>query len=328
MDWNQLRGHAGPKAWFAAAIRQKRIGSGFLFVGPTGVGKHTFALLLAKTLFCERSPAEAMAPCGVCQSCIQVEALTHPDLILVQKPADRSMFPIELIAGDRESRMQTGLCHDLHMSPQQAKRRIAILSDADLLTVEAANAMLKTLEEPPPGAILILIGTSPQKQLPTIRSRCQVVRFDPPPIEDAIALLEARGLQADHETLRTALELAGGDLVEASRMLDPEVCEFRNQLKELLAQEPPEATAMARLVTGYVGVAGEDALGKRERFRDAALAAIAEFRRQIRYRVDQGHDVSSAMARLERTLMALQHVDRSANSATLIESWAIDLQVS
>ena len=326
MDWNLLQGHQRQRIWFEHALRQNRLGSTFLFVGPGGIGKRTFALLLAKTLFCQRVPPEQFAPCGVCTGCVQVEARTHPDLLQVFKPADKSGLSIEQIAGERDSRMQVGLCHDIHMSPQEAGRRIAIIDDADTLTIEAANAMLKTLEEPPRGAILILIGTSPQRQLPTIRSRCQIVRFDPPNMEEAMALLTARGYVADSEHLQKALELSGGDLLEAQRMLEPEAAEYREQIAASVSVAIPEAMRLTKLVTTYVEAGNSEAPVKRDRIRETMLVAIAEYRRQIRQRIAAAEAIDQPLNRMERCLQTLQQVDRNANTTTLIECWASDLQ--
>jgi DNA polymerase III subunit delta' len=326
MDWQHLIGHERQRQWFAHALEQGRLGSTFLFVGPAGIGKRTFALLLTKTLFCQKVAPQEFAPCGQCSGCVQVEAQTHPDLLQVRKPPDKSGLSIELVAGERESRMQEGLCHDIHMSPQDASRRIAIIDDADYLTVEAANAMLKTLEEPPPTAMIMLIGTSPQRQLPTIRSRCQIVRFDPPSPEQAIALLAARGYTANADQLRLALELAGGDLLEAQRMLDPDACAYREQLTAALATEVPEAISLTRSVIAYVDAAGSEASAKRDRARETILVSIAEYRRQLRQRIAAHDSVDEPLTRLERCMQALTQLDRNANTTTLIESWATDLQ--
>ena len=121
----------------------------------------------------------ALDPCETCPSCTMVLAGTHPDLDVVGKPADKAFLPLELFIGDREHRRQEGLCHNISLKPFMGGRKIAVIDDADFLNAEGANCLLKTLEEPPPQSVLILIGTSPAKQLPTIRSRCQLVRFRP-----------------------------------------------------------------------------------------------------------------------------------------------------
>ena len=95
--------------------------------------------------------------------------------------------------------MREGLCYDIALKPYSGRRKVAIIDDADYLNKEGANCLLKTLEEPPPKSLLILIGTSEQRQLPTIRSRCQIVRFQPLPEQDVAELLLATGACEDAE---------------------------------------------------------------------------------------------------------------------------------
>ena len=88
--------------------------------------------------------------------------------------------------------MREGLCHDISLKPYMGNRKVAIVDDADYLNAEGANSLLKTLEEPPPRSVLILVGTTPAKQLPTIRSRCRIIRFDPLPTETVAELADPR----------------------------------------------------------------------------------------------------------------------------------------
>ena len=112
---------------------------------------------------------------------------THPDFIEAAKPEDKHELPISVIRD---------LCDQFALKPARGAHKVAILDDADDLNEEASNAFLKTLEEPPPGAVLILIGTSAELQLETIVSRCQVVRFDPLPESEIAALLLEQGRRA------------------------------------------------------------------------------------------------------------------------------------
>ena len=171
MSWQGIAGHDEIVARFRTMLARGRLASTFLFVGPAGVGKRTFATRLAAALLCQTQPPAALDPCGVCSSCLQVAAGTHPDLLRVSKPADKSFIPLELFIGPKEKRMQQGLCHDISLKPFMGGGRVAIIDDADYLNEEGANSLLKTLEEPPPQSVLILIGTSADRQLPTIRSR-------------------------------------------------------------------------------------------------------------------------------------------------------------
>lgn len=327
MDWHRLIGHDQQRAWIANAIAAQRFGGSFLLVGPAGIGKRSFALAVAKTLLCERHAADQMDPCGVCDGCVQVEAQTHPDLLQVGKPADRATIPLELLIGPRDSRMQEGLCHDIRLKPFRGRRRIALIHDADHLSQEAANCLLKTLEEPPPAAVIMLIGTSQQRQLPTIRSRCQIVRFFPLRGQQAADLLQSWGISVDDPAAADrAVELAGGDMHQAALLLQPESGAFRETLQAQLDDPLPSGVALARAVASYVDEAGKEASSRRDRMREVFGVAVQHFRQRVRQASHDATAVETELYRLQRCLDALSEVDRNANQATLIEAWATDLQ--
>ena len=192
MAWHGIEGHDEIVEQFRRAVARRRLASSFLFVGPPGVGKRTFAWKLAQALLCQTNPEERFDPCERCPSCVQTAVMSHPDVQMIGKPDDRAFIPLELILGDKEHRRQEGLCRHIALKPFLSSRKVAIIDDADYLNAEGANALLKTLEEPPPQSILIPIGTSPSKQLPTIRSRCQLIRFNPLPADVVARLLVER----------------------------------------------------------------------------------------------------------------------------------------
>ncbi|MGI9429228.1 MAG: ATP-binding protein, partial [Bythopirellula sp.] len=177
--WQGILGHDAVVDRFRNSLRQGRLAASYLFLGPAGVGKRTFAVKLAQALFCQQGDSAQLEPCGKCESCLLLLAGNHPDLDLVGLPAGKRWLPVDLFLGDRDHRNQVGLCHNISLRPQMSRRRVAIIDDADYFTTESANCLLKTLEEPPPGAAIILIGTSRGRQLPTILSRTQTVRFSP-----------------------------------------------------------------------------------------------------------------------------------------------------
>ena len=166
MTWQGIHGHDDVVEKFRRALARQRLASSFLFAGPAGIGKRTFAIRLAQALLCPERPEAALDPCGTCHSCTMALAGTHPDVDLVGKPADKAFLPVELLLGDREHRGREGLCHRIALRPFLGGRKIAVIDDADALNAEGANCLLKTLEEPPPRSVLILVGTSPAKQFP------------------------------------------------------------------------------------------------------------------------------------------------------------------
>src|SRR5215212_431631 len=169
MSWERIKGHDAILAGFRRVVQRGRLAHAYLFVGPDGVGKKLFAVELAKAFLCERPRGELDA-CGECSSCSLVDADTHPDLTIARRPEDKHEFPVELMRS---------LLANFALKPARGKGRVVIVDGADDFNDESSNAFLKTLEEPPPGSLLILVGFSPDRQLATIVSRCQVVRFGP-----------------------------------------------------------------------------------------------------------------------------------------------------
>lgn len=324
--WASLIGHDRVAKWFGAAIAQNRLGGSFLLVGAAGIGKRTVADLLARTLLCERRAPAAMDPCGTCSACIQVSARTHPDVIRVGKPHDKSLIPVELLIGPRDARMQQGFCRDIRLRPMSGTRKVAILEDADFLNEEGANCLLKTLEEPPAGAVVLLIGTSEQRQLPTIRSRCQIVRMGPLSSDAAAELLRTHHhVDADDAEIAAAVQIAGGDLHVAAGMLSGQTEAIRSTLAGLLGQPHPDPVALSRLVTKYVDGAGKDASKRRAAMRDLFAMSVQHFRGQMRAAADRREFDPRSLARLDRSIRAIREVERSANQATLIECWSVDI---
>jgi DNA polymerase-3 subunit delta' len=273
--------------------------------------------------------------------------LSHPDLEVVSKPADKSSLPLELFIGDKEHRMREGLCYNLSLKPVRGGRRIAIIDDADFLSLgqqEAANCLLKTLEEPRPKSVLILVGTSEQKQLPTIRSRCQVIRFQPLTEETVATLLVATGVVSDAGQARHLGALAGGSLAAAAELAEEQLAEFRRTLLAELCQPDWNAVELAKNVGQFVDAAGKEAPPRRARMTQL-IGLAADFYRQLmralsgapvvgdevlRRAVTTAQpawrgDAETAAGCLDRCLDALGHVQANANQATLLDCWLDEL---
>jgi DNA polymerase-3 subunit delta' len=344
MAWQGIEGHDAVVEQFRRGLGRGRLASTFLFVGPPGIGKRLFAEKLAQALLCPHVPAEDLAPCGTCTSCVQVASRTHPDLYIVEKPRDRSSIPLALFVGDDAHRMREGLCHDIALKPFMGGRKVAIIDDADALGEEAANCLLKTLEEPPPRSVLILIGTSADKQLPTIRSRCQTIRFQPLNPSAVAGILQARGLVADSQQAQRLAEFAEGSMLRAVELADDELWTFRQQLLHALAAGQLDSVALARQLMALVESAGKEATVRRNRARQLVGFTIDFYRQLLRAQsglqpsadpplvraVEQallrwGGGVESAAACIERSLAALEHIDRNAHQTTLLECWLDDL---
>ena len=200
------------------------------------------------------------------------------------------------------------------------------------------------MEEPPPRSVLILIGTSPAKQLPTIRSRCQLIRFRPLPVEVVAELLVANAFVSDPAEARRLAPYSEGSLQQALELADPELWSFRNALLERLAEPLLPSVELARTVAAFVDEAGKEAPARRARLRQV-VAFAAEFYRQLlhaqcgaaaaedadlRSHVDRARqrgpsDSELSARRLDRCLEAAAQIDRNANQSTLIACWLDDL---
>ena len=255
MRWARVRGHESAVRSFDAACRKGRLGHAYLFVGPTGVGKHSFARELGRALLCD-TPSKRLEACGACGACALVDAGTHPDLVLAARPEDRVDLPIELIRD---------VIEHLSLKPARGGRKVAILDDADDLSADAANAFLKTLEEPPPGSLLILIGgPTPDRQFSTILSRCQVVTFSPLRREFVLELLREQGV-TDESRLDRLVRVAGGSVGQALALDDDSLWAFRTSLLNALSASSLDVVGLATGWNRYVEEAGKEAGVRRRR---------------------------------------------------------------
>jgi DNA polymerase-3 subunit delta' len=274
---------------------------------------------------------------------VQAQAGSHPDIDVVRKPDERSTIPIDLLIGDTAHRMREGLCWRILLRPSVGERKVAVIMDADHLD-EAANCLLKTLEEPPLGAVIILVGTSIERQLPTIRSRCQLIRFAPLPAEKVRLVLERESHAADSPvdaaTLDACSRAAGGSLSRARLLLDHELTACRGRLLELLSRHPLHGVDLARELIAFVDAAGKEAPPRRARLRIVLESALEVFRAAATGAVGRATgdpalaraaqawtaNLDAALAAVDGTLDALGYVDRNAHISVVIDAWTAILE--
>ncbi len=240
---------------FRRAVRRGRLAHAYLFIGPSGVGKRLFAVELAKSLLCENAALDSLQACDRCPSCIQVEAGTHPDFYTAVRPPEALEFPISLM---RE------LCQSFALKSAHGRGKVVLIDDADDLNEEAANCFLKTLEEPPPRSILILIGSSADRQLQTIVSRCQVIRFTPLSAEVVDELLQTRDI-ADAALRARLVRLSAGSPGLAKELAEPALWEFRRDLLQGLTKTPIDSVELSRKWMEFVEEAGKESAAQRRR---------------------------------------------------------------
>ena len=340
--WQGILDHDDVAERFRATVRRNRLASTYLFVGPAGVGKKRFALALAKSLLCLSSGTDPLEPCGRCESCRLFEAGSHPDLDVVGLPKDKSTLPLELFIGDKEHRNQVGLCHRIALRPFLGGRKVAIIDDADYFSQESANCLLKTLEEPPPRSLTILLGTSPSKQLPTIRSRSQVLRFRPLSVETVAEILIATGTVTDRDQARRLAAYSEGSVERACDIAEPALWQFRAQLLDDLSSARPNPVRLAKAIQTFVDEAGKEASERRDRLRTIVAFAEEFYRGLMRTEVHGGVNgdelLQSSLAKaqqnlppdgaidaLDASLRAIEHVDRNANLGLVIQRWCEEI---
>jgi DNA polymerase III subunit delta' len=193
LSFEEIAGHDRPVTILKRALANRTLAHAYLFSGEEGIGKRMTALALAAAVNCRN--AGSSGGCGECPSCRKVTALTHPDVHILASDGDE-------IKIDQVRQTQA----DLALKPFEGAKKILIVDGADSMNPSSANAFLKTLEEPPGETLIVLISPLPQSLLPTIRSRCQEIRFLPLPRPIlAQALMRKRGLSEEDSWFLAAL---------------------------------------------------------------------------------------------------------------------------
>jgi DNA polymerase-3 subunit delta' len=321
--WRGIHGHDAIVEQFRKVLTSGRLASTYVFVGPAGIGKKRFAIELARALLCTEAPETALEPCSQCGSCRLFAGGNHPDLEIIGLPPDKATLPIALFIGDDQHRNQEGMCHRMALKPFFGRRKIAIVDDADYFSIASANCLLKTLEEPPPNALLILIATSPARQLPTVLSRSQVVRFAPLDEKTVTRILVDQRLVPDEESAAQAAAWSEGSVERATRLADPALGEFRELLLNELRSPMFESVRLARLVQAFVDDAGKEASLRRDRLHIIIDFAIHHFRALVRHPTPV--DKEPVAQALDCCVEAALQIDRNANVATVIQFWCEQL---
>jgi DNA polymerase-3 subunit delta' len=222
MSFHDIYGHENKIEIIRKALAQKRIGHAYLFSGISAMGKKTIAREFVKALNCEKEDA-LHDSCGECSSCRKIQRGNHPDVFSVE--ADGQFIRIDAI---REIQEQ------MKCKPLEARRRVFVIDDADKMNDQAANALLKILEEPSPSNILILVTARPYSMPSTIISRCQHMRFNPLRF-DTVAkfLVDQTGM--DNQRALLLAGLSGGSIGRAMELNEDDIVVYRTELIKSLS---------------------------------------------------------------------------------------------
>jgi DNA polymerase-3 subunit delta' len=250
MSWN-LIGHEWAERLFKQHLQNDEVRHAYLLTGAPGIGRRSLALEFACALNCLEPPAPGEY-CGKCRVCSQLLRQQQPDLSIIQPEAEGGVIKVEQIRS---------LQHSLSLSPYEAKYRIALLLNFQQANANAQNALLKTLEEAPRQVILFLTADSAESLLPTIASRCEIVRLHPSSIKTVAEALIARW-QIPAETADLCAHLSDGRIGMAVR----------------LAQDPTEIERRSQLLDDFTRILP---LSRRERF--TYIDSLARDREGIRF---------------------------------------------
>ncbi|MCD6583748.1 MAG: DNA polymerase III subunit gamma/tau [Candidatus Omnitrophica bacterium] len=239
------------------AVREQRIHHAYLFSGPRGVGKTSVARILAKSLNCFQGPT--LSPCEECLSCREIVKGTSLDVIEIDGASNRGIEEIRTL---RES---------VKLSPSYSRYKIYIIDEVHMLTQEAFNALLKTLEEPPPHVKFIFATTHPHKVLPTILSRCQKFQFHLLSVEKIVEklerIIERENMKMDSQLLYAIARTAEGSMRDAESLLD--------QLAPVLLEKKREIVSD---IASFLGIVEEGSLNEITKLIiERNIAGILEF---------------------------------------------------
>ncbi len=329
-NWNML-GHE----WAVNKLHQHAahgdVRHAYLFCGPPGLGRRTLALRLAQALNCTK-PIAAGIPCGECRDCRQIESMQHPDMTVIQA-LDGDGLPKE--GGTLKVDQVREVQRTLSLKPYQAKYRVALFLRFQEANDNAANALLKTLEEAPAHAILLLTADTPEQLLPTIVSRCEILRLRPLSVGAIEADLLDRGM--DEERARLLAHISGGRPGYARRLMDDlTVLEKReerlNDLQTLLPAPRVEKFSYAEKLAKDKDVMRQTILIWLSYWRDVMLR-VAQAETPL-INIDRNMEIEFLAGRLDLSTArrvvndlesALEKMDRNINSRLLAEVLLLDL---
>ena len=297
----------------------------YLLAGPPGVGRRALALRFAQALNCQ-TPIEAGIPCGQCRDCKQIAAMQHADLTVIQADAEGGTLKVDQI---REAR------RTLTLKPYQANYRVSLFLRFQEANDNAANALLKTLEEAPSYAVLILTADNPEQLLPTIVSRCEVLRLRPLRVEGVQKELETRGLETGRAKL--IAHLSGGRFGYALRLLEDESLlgrreERLNDLQSLISASRVEKFAYADKLSKDKDAMRQAILVWLSYWRDVMLRTAHAQTPLVN--VDRNVEIEDLAQRMDLSIArgvvsglegVLEKMERNVNSRLLAEVLLLDL---
>jgi len=225
---SQILGHELQRGILERATKENMVSHAYLFAGPDGIGKKLIAIEFAKMLNClDNTDKQINSQCE-CGSCRKIDKRIHPDVIFVEYEGVKNI-KVEQIREEVEEK--------IYFKSFEGKFKVVIVDESERMSVSAQNAFLKTLEEPPQSSVIILLSSQPQILLPTIRSRCQTIRFNGLPMETILEAL-SKNPEFTPEEAKISSGLSDGSLGKALK-LDSDTIEWRMGILETLNNMTP-----------------------------------------------------------------------------------------
>lgn len=310
MPFADMTGHRRQLQLLAGAALRGSLPPSLIFAGPEGVGKRLAAIALAQLVNC--AAPSASDACGMCASCRRIGRGVHPDVLIIE-PGETGAIKIDQVRDAIERSAYR---------PFEGRRRVVIVDDADAMLGEAQHAMLKTLEEPPAASTFVLVTSRPDVLLPTVRSRCQRLRFGRlAPAEIASLLERAHGhTTADAHAAAAAAEGSIGRALEGG---SEDYVEAREAAAALLtdvgsASDPRSRMESAKALAS--GSSDREALGRRLRAAASMLRDLGALLSRADERGLANADLKPLLTRLmksfdgDRTLRAFSAIDRALDA--------------
>ena len=256
MPFNDVLSQTRAAEHLQQAMRADRVAHAYVFRGPDGVGKAKMALTFAAALLCSEVPADS---CGHCRDCMRVAGGNHPDVDLIEHPTGKRYINIEQIRRLSDAAHRTNVESNWH---------VFIIRDAERMQMEAQNALLKTLEEPLPGRVLILVASRPDRLLPTILSRCHHLRFQPLEHAHMMQVLEGAETGLERTEIERVVACAGGSAGRAMLLLRTDALALCDDLlPRVEALRTTQAFALAEEIQEAASGKDEKLEGRREHVR-------------------------------------------------------------